>query len=1152
MHFNRLRLSGFKSFVEPTELHIEPGLTGVVGPNGCGKSNLLEGLRWVMGESSYKRMRASGMDDVIFSGSANRPERNMAEVTIVLDNASRTAPPAFNDADALEISRRIEREAGSAYRINGKDVRAKDVQLLFADASTGSRSPALVRQGQIGEIVNAKPQARRRILEEAAGITGLYTRRHEAELRLNAAETNLTRLEDVVGQLEVQLGNLKRQARQASRYKNISGDIRKAEASQLYIQWHGAAEALEEAEKGLRESQRALAEHTRLSAEASRLQTEASEKVPPLREQEMVKAAVLQRLTVEREGLEAEERRAEERKNELESRLRQITQDLEREREFTADTEGVLTRLASEEDALKAADLSEEDARSQAEAEVASAAESLRQVESRSDEAAAALSALQARRSTLERTASDLRSRLGRMEAELTSADDQLAVLAEARASSAAMETVNASAEAAQSALSTAELSVEQADGDHKAKRETEAQTRQDHEQARRDAERLATEVATLEKVLSVQDGELWPPLIDAVTAASGFEAALGAALGDDLDVPADEAAPVHWRTLEALSDAPALPGGVTPLSAHVDAPAALARRLAQVGIVDREQGKALQSQLRTGQRLVSKAGDLWRWDGFTAAADAPTAAAQRLAERNRLTGLRIEAEGAAASADKARSAFEEAQAAVRRSEETLAEARNALREANRSLSDARDAQAAQERADSEANAQRAVLEETHRRLSDDIAQLKENLHTAQADFDALPVDDELQAELGGLREKVTAERAQYTDVKAKFDGFERDARLRTDRLQAIAEERDAWRERSERAGAQIAALETRSEEATADLAKLSDLPQQWTERREKLFRALGQAEEERKAAADALAEAESHLSSCNAQAKEAETTLSGTREAHARIEERLHGCRERIDDVVKRIEERLECPPQQAREMAGLKEDQELPDAEAIDKRLTRLRAERERLGGVNLRADEEAQEVGEQLDTLVSEREDLIKAIHRLRQGIASLNKEGRERLVGAFDKVNEHFEHLFTTLFGGGKASLEFVESEDPLEAGLEINARPPGKRTQVLSLLSGGEQALTAMALIFAVFMTNPSPICVLDEVDAPLDDANVERFCALLREMESSTDTRFLIITHHPYTMSQMNRLFGVTMAERGVSQLVSVDLETAESYREAS
>ena len=402
------------------------------------------------------------------------------------------------------------------------------------------------------------------------------------------------------------------------------------------------------------------------------------------------------------------------------------------------------------------------------------------------------------------------------------------------------------------------------------------------------------------------------------------------------------------------------------------------------------------------------------------------------------------------------------------------------------------------------------------------------------------------------MREKVTEERAAYTDIKARFDGFERDARMRTERLAALADERTSWSDRKERATTQISALEQRAQETKGELEQMADLPKLWEERREKLFRALAQAEQERKEAADALAEAETGLAQCASAAKEAEADLSMSRETHARNEERLNAARERHDEVTKRITERLECEPPKLRELAELKEGAELPDPEAVDARLSRLRAERERLGGVNLRADEEAQEVGEQLDTLVNEREDLIKAIHRLRQGISSLNKEGRERLVTAFEQVNAHFEELFTALFGGGKASLEFVESDDPLEAGLEITARPPGKRTQVLSLLSGGEQALTAMALIFAVFLTNPSPICVLDECDAPLDDSNVERFCNLLGEMLKKSDTRFLIITHHAYTMSRMNRLFGVTMAERGVSQLVSVDLETAESFREAS
>ena len=694
MDFKRLRLSGFKSFVEPTELHIEPGLTGVVGPNGCGKSNLLEALRWVMGESSYKRMRASGMDDVIFSGSASRPERNMAEVTITLDNADRTAPAAFNDADLLEISRRIEREAGSAYRINGKDVRAKDVQLLFADASTGSRSPSLVRQGQIGEIVNAKPQSRRRILEEAAGITGLYTRRHEAELRLNAAETNLTRLEDVIGQLEVQLGNLKRQARQATRYKNVSGDIRKAEATQLYIQWRAASDALNEAEQALRESQRAMGEHSRLAAEASKLQAEASEAVPPLREAEMVKAAILQRLTVEREGMETEEARAEERKSELEGRLAQIGHDLEREREITADTDGVLARLDAEEAELAKANASEADGRAEAEAEVQETAESLRQSEARADEAAATLSALQTRRTSLDRSVADLSTRLSRVETELAETDTELGTLLEKLGAAASIAPGTKDVATAQAELETAEQAVDKADAEHKSGRTAETEARQAHDQARRAAESLDTEVRTLEKVLSVQDGDLWPPLIDAVTVTAGYEAALGAALGDDLDVPADEAAPAHWKTLGPLSDPPALPGGVSALADYADAPAALARRLSQVGVVEADQGVRLQGELKTGQRLVSKSGDLWRWDGFSAAADAPTAAAIRLAERNRLLDLRAEAETASKSALSAKTTFEDAQAKTRSCEDALTGAREALREANRAVVQAREAQA--------------------------------------------------------------------------------------------------------------------------------------------------------------------------------------------------------------------------------------------------------------------------------------------------------------------------------------------------------------------------------------------------------------------------------------------------------------------------
>ena len=367
-----------------------------------------------------------------------------------------------------------------------------------------------------------------------------------------------------------------------------------------------------------------------------------------------------------------------------------------------------------------------------------------------------------------------------------------------------------------------------------------------------------------------------------------------------------------------------------------------------------------------------------------------------------------------------------------------------------------------------------------------------------------------------------------------------------------IRDERAAWAERTKNAEGHIETLEGRSREATEELEAMADLPAQWEERRGKLFSALSDAEERRKRAADALAEAEAKLAACDAAAREAQNVLSESRENRARIEARLEAARERLDEMTARIDEVLHCKPEQVLDQTGLDDAAKLPALEDVERKLEKLRAERERLGGVNLRAEEEAAELTEQLEGLITERDDLIKAIHRLRQGIASLNKEGRERLLAAFDTVNENFSRLFTHLFGGGKAELQLTESDDPLEAGLEIMARPPGKRTQVMSLLSGGEQALTAMSLIFAVFLTNPSPICVLDEVDAPLDDANVERFCNLLDEMTRTTDTRFLVITHHPFTMARMNRLFGVTMAERGVSQLVSVDLETAEQIREAS
>jgi chromosome segregation protein len=1151
MKFTRLRLSGFKSFVEPTDLLIEPGLTGVVGPNGCGKSNLLEALRWVMGESSYKSMRASGMDDVIFSGTTQRPSRNMAEVMVTMSNDDRSAPPQHNDSEVIEISRRIEREAGSAYRINGKDVRARDVQLLFADVSTGARSPALVRQGQIAEIINAKPQARRLILEEAAGITGLHTRRHEAELKLKAAEVNLTRLEDVTSQLESQLNSLKRQARQAQKYKVISAEIRKLEAAGLYVAWKEAVESAAKDAAALDESTRVLAENTRAASEKLRARDELGEKLPGLREQETIRAAVLQRMAVERNSLDEEERRVEGRRKELDQRLTQAVADLGREQHTLGDTEGVIARLVEEDTTLRAAQDNDGDLRAEAALALQSVASALATAQDVADQAGARLSELTARRGAIIRSIDEQRQRIARLERDASETGAKRQALLTQMGSTGDGPTLASAVEAAVAVLASNETAANHAEVALRVARQVEADTRQAHDEARRKAEGLQTEVRTLTNLLKAADNNLWPALVDQLKVERGYEAALGAALGDDIDASSDEGAPTHWRGLPPLEDGISLPGEAQPLSNFVQAPQALARRLSHIGVVSRSLGQALQAQLRSGQRLVSREGDVWGWDGFTSAADAPNAAAKRLAERNRLSLLEIEMRDAAAVAAEAAQKFEAAKQSVEAGARTEREKREALRTATSSLEVSRQALARHERQIAERLAQTSALDEGIRRITQSLDEVRASFEASQSEFQAIPVLEGLAQEVAALRDNVNRERAAYAEARAKHDGLEREAKARAERLATLEAERNQWGERAKRATEQIEHLTTRAQETREAIAELAGMPQILADKRRTLMNLLQEAETERKAAADALAEGENAVRAADQILREAQELASTSREDHARLEARLEASKQRHEDSERRIAETLQCAPSEIVANAGLDLDK-IEDTEHIERRLLSLREDRERLGGVNLRAEEEAETVATQLATLIRERDDLVQAINKLRGGISSLNREGRQRLLDAFGTVNEKFGELFTTLFGGGKAELQLIESDDPLEAGLEILANPPGKKPTVLSLLSGGEQTLTALALIFAVFLTNPSPICVLDEVDAPLDDHNVERFCNLLDAMLERTETRFLIITHHELTMSRMDRLFGVTMMERGVSQLVSVNLEEAEAMAEAS
>jgi chromosome segregation protein len=1151
MKFTRLRLSGFKSFVEPTDLLIEPGLTGVVGPNGCGKSNLLEALRWVMGESSYKSMRASGMDDVIFSGTTQRPSRNMAEVMVTMSNEDRSAPPQHNDSEVLEISRRIEREAGSAYRINGKDVRARDVQLLFADVSSGARSPALVRQGQIAEIINAKPQARRLILEEAAGITGLHTRRHEAELKLKAAEANLTRLEDVTSQLESQLNSLKRQARQAQKYKQISAEIRKLEAAGLYVAWKEAAENAAKDATVLDAATRLLAEHIRSSSERLRARDELGEKLPPLREQETIRAAVLQRVALERNSLDEEERRVEARRKELDQRLVQAVADLSREQDTLKDTDGVIARLVEEDTSLKTLQGNDGDLRAEAALALQTVASKLAEAQEAADLASQQLSELTARRNAVTRAIEEQRQRIARLEREAEETSGKRQILLAQMGAAGDGPTFTAAVEAAVAVLGTNETAANHAEVALRVARQVEADTRATHDDARRKAERLQTEVRTLTNLLKAGGDGLWPALVDQIKVERGFEAALGAALGDDIDASSDEGAPTHWRGLPPLDGAATLPPEAQPLSNFVDAPIALARKLSHIGVVLKNVGQALQAQLRPGQRLVSREGDVWRWDGFTSAADAPSAAAKRLAERNRLLLLDVDMQEAARLADEAKQKFDAARQSVETGIRSEREKREAWRAATASVEVARQALARHERQAAEQLAQTSALDEGLRRINQSLDEVRGAFGSAEAELNGLPALAGPTQEMAALKDSVNSERAAYAEARAKHDGLEREAKVRVDRIAAIEAERRQWSDRAKRAGEQIAHLSSRAEETRSSIAELAGMPQILADKRHKLMNTLQEAETERKAAADALAEGENAVRAADALLREAQELASTSREDHARLGARLEASKQRHEHCEQRIAETLQCAPDEIIANAGLDADKMEPN-DQIERKLFGLREDRERLGGVNLRADEEAETVATQLSTLIKERDDLVQAINKLRGGISSLNKEGRQRLLDAFGTVNEKFGELFTTLFGGGKAELQLIESDDPLEAGLEIMANPPGKKPTVLSLLSGGEQTLTALALIFAVFLTNPSPICVLDEVDAPLDDHNVERFCNLLDAMLERTETRFLIITHHELTMARMHRLFGVTMMERGVSQLVSVNLAEAGAMAEAS
>ena len=1137
MQISRLKLSGFKSFVEPAELRIEPGLTGVVGPNGCGKSNLLEAIRWVMGESSPKSMRSGGMEDVIFAGTDTRPSRAFAEVVLHASD---------DDDEELVVTRRIERGAGSAYRVNGHDVRAKDVALTFADAATGAHSPALVSQGKIAQVIAAKPAERRMMLEEAAGIAGLHVRRKDAESKLRSTEKNLERLEDLMAGLDTQMASLKRQAKQAERYTALTEQIQLAEARLVFARWRDAAHAAKEAREAAEGADRQVDQAKQQASTAQRAQAEAALKAQDARDEltdrrddasahghrmaalsEKLEAAETRLADLNRQKTRLEEDRdaADRMTGDAANALAKLERDLEASKKQTATADQERPALAARSEDTERASRTAELALAKATADHAG-------VEAEWRVAEAAIGQAEARLARITRDS----ERIAATRAELQGGEDteQAVIGARAAAEEAASEVaalrttlesererkgaLQEARDAASAALSTAKAELAGIEREYTA---------------------LARDRDAREK--RTKNSEGLPAALDKVRVAKGYERAIAAVLGRDAKSPLGappEASDGRFWTGSRGSGAPAAVAG-SLIEQIDDCPNELRARLALVVCVDEDDGRSL----GPGEWLVTKGGHLRRWDGFIARGEG-SAEAARLEAANRLIeleaqlpGLRGAAESAATQEASAREELSALQVALVGQERAIASAIETERAALRSFDQA---EAAKERI----AARLEELATASGELGEQLTAAKDELETATDARAALPAPDTGRASLEAAQAKHEAAKSAVQAALAQLAAHDQGLAVSRERLAAQQTEFSNWEARSGEAAARVAKAAKRLEEIDEERAVMAAKPAALIEEIEQGDAVRTRLTQELEAAQAAMDICQSAIVEADRILAETQEALTVAREGRATLAARAESQEARRSEMARISGERFQCPPPVLAERFAFDEEGIKPATEESEE-MDRLTASRERIGPVNLVAAEELARIEAEHGTSASEQAELVEAVGRLRGSIGNLNREGRERLRAAFEEVDGHFRVLFTRLFQGGQAHLALVDSDDPLEAGLEIYAQPPGKRLQSLSLLSGGEQALTATALIFALFLTNPAPICVLDEVDAPLDDANVERFCDLLDSMVQTTKTRYLIVTHNAVTMSRMHRLFGVTMVEKGVSRLVSVDLGEA-------
>ena len=854
MEFKKIELTGFKSFVEKTSFFIEKGLTGIVGPNGCGKSNIVEAIRWCMGETSAKSMRGTGMEDVIFSGTANKTSKNIAEVSLILDNSDKGGPIQFKELNSIYVKRRIVKDKGSRYFINDKEVRARDVQTLFSDLSTGAHSPSMISQGRIGALVTAKPTDRKAILEEAAGISGLHVRRHESELRLNAAENNLKRADELKRQQEKQLENLKKQALEASKYKLISEEIKKIEAGLYYIKLMEIEKERSSSKEIASEADDEISGLTIEINHNNNLLEEENIKLKPLRDQNIEILSKLQRLNLEFQSLEDEEKRTKTEKDRLSTSENTIEMDIEREKNIISDAQSNEKRLNEEKNGLI----------------------------------------------DTEKKYYDLEKQ--------TQLDLQIA---------------------------TEELKKEQ----------------------------------------------------------------------DKLEIIS--------KNLSLNSQSKEFINYLNNINLNLEN--------AKIYLENNENKKALDAI-----------------DNIILSVKNETKKFKTATEKNSIN------------------------------------------------------------------------------------------------------------EITELTNKIKLSQEKYASALSKHHSIQTETVRRQARIKNIDIEIQNWKNLKFNSEKMAKELLSRVDKIKVEIEIIAKLPETIAIKKGQLMENTSTTENEKQSLSNQLAQAEVKYQEINKQQKIVEEKMMLARENKARSGATVEGLENRKKDLLGRIKNDLNINEKNLLINSDLKDLTTFPNVIEQEDKLDAKKNQREQLGSVNLRADDETEQYKTTIKKMEQDREDLVSAIAKLRASINELNQKGRERLLEAFEKVNRKFNEVYTKLFSGGNAKLELIDSDDPLEAGLEMLVSPPGKRLQSITLLSGGEQALTALSLTFAVFLTSPAPICILDEVDAPLDDANVTRFCALLNELTKITTTKFIIITHHALTMSRVDRLYGVTMPEKGVSQLVSVDLEKAE------